>query len=291
MTGFDHFTTDFPLDGKHTLVGCADCHFDGQFERTIQECQGCHQEPAIHQGLLGTDCGSCHTEQDWKPAIVNGQPFEHVSQTGFSLARHTQDYAGQPMTCLSCHLDGVQGFKVGTCGSCHADHDGVFMDQHVQFFGAACLDCHDGVDRMKDFDHSMVFPLEGRHASSACETCHTESEQGRVFKGTPAACYQCHTEPQIHAGFFGLQCEYCHTTEGWIPAQLSQHKFQLDHGEQGVQACQVCHTDTYMTYTCYGCHEHQPAEIAEEHVEEGISLAELPNCTQCHPQSEELDDD
>ena len=144
---------------------------------------------------------------------------------------------------------------------------------------------------MSGFDHETFFPLAGRHASSACETCHLIGEAGRVFKGTPTACHQCHAEPQIHAGFFGLQCEYCHSTDAWVPAQLSQHAFPLSHGEQGVLECQACHTDSYTTYTCYGCHEHQPEETAEKHVEEGISRAELPNCTKCHPQGEEADED
>ncbi|MBK5108821.1 MAG: hypothetical protein JJE12_11860 [Anaerolineales bacterium] len=291
MTGFDHLATDFPLEGNHTLAQCVDCHKEGRFDGTTQACQVCHLEPEVHQSLFSAECGSCHTEQAWKPAIVDGQPFEHVSQTGFSLVRHNRDYAEQPLTCLTCHLDDVQSFELGTCVTCHTGYDAVFMDQHVEFFGADCLDCHDGVDRMSDFDHETVFPLAGRHASSACETCHVIGEAGRVFKDTPTACFQCHVEPQIHAGFFGLQCEYCHSTDAWVPAQLSQHTFPLSHGEQGVLECQLCHTDSYTSYTCYGCHEHQPEQIAEEHVEEGVSLAELPSCTKCHPQGEEMDED
>ena len=145
----------------------------------------------------------------------------------------------------------------------------------LNYLESACLDCHDGVDRMSDFDHVKVFPLAGSHASSVCETCHVNRRgAGRIFKGTPTECTQCHTEPQIHAGFFGLQCEYCHSTDAWVPAQLSQHTFPLSHGEQGVLECQKCHTNSYTTYTCYGCHEHQPGEIEEQHVEDAISLAD-----------------
>jgi hypothetical protein len=203
----------------------------------------------------------------------------------------SKDYAEQPLTCLTCHLDEVQSFEMGTCITCHAGYDAEFMDQHVELFGAACLDCHDGVDRMSDFDHGKVFPLDGSHASSTCETCHVNGEAGRIFKGTPTECTQCHTEPQIHAGFFGLLCEYCHSTDAWVPARLSQHTFPLSHGEQGVLECQTCHTNSYTTYTCYGCHEHQPGEIEEEHMEEAISLTELPNCTECHPQGVDSDTD
>jgi hypothetical protein len=44
----------------------------------------------------------------------------------------------------------------------------------------------------------------------------------------------------------------------------------------------VCHESTYSQYSCYGCHEHQQAEIVEEHQEEGISGGELSACFQCH---------
>lgn len=283
MVRFDHANTEFPLEGLHGEIDCSACHQDGRFEGTTLDCQGCHQEPLVHQGLFGTDCATCHRAQGWLPALVEGQPFEHASQTGFSLTRHAQDYAGQPLTCLGCHPNGLKYFEAGTCVNCHTRDDLLFMEQHLDFYGFACLACHDGVDRLGDFDHATVFPLEGRHASTACENCHLASAAGRVFKGTPLECYQCHTEPQIHAGFFGLQCGWCHTTEAWVPARLSQHDFPLDHGDQGVLECQLCHTDTYTIYTCFGCHEHQQAEVTETHLAEGVSSDELPNCTQCHP--------
>jgi hypothetical protein len=36
----------------------------------------------------------------------------------------------------------------------------------------------------------------------------------------------------------------------------------------------------YKKYTCYGCHEHTPANIRREHVEEGIR--NFDNCVECH---------
>jgi hypothetical protein len=87
MTGFDHLETDFPLEGNHALAQCVNCHKEGSFEGTTQACQGCHLEPEVHQGLFSAECRNCHTEQVWKPANIDGQPFEHVSQIGFSLVR------------------------------------------------------------------------------------------------------------------------------------------------------------------------------------------------------------
>jgi hypothetical protein len=153
------------------------------------------------------------------------------------------------------------------------------MTGHRELFGEACLECHDGVDRLSGFDHQAIFPLSGAHAEIQCSDCH----QDKSFRGTPAQCVSCHAEPEIHAGFFGSQCQYCHTDGAWLPALLQTHSFPLTHGEGGEVACTVCHTQTYAEYTCYGCHEHQPDEILEEHSEEGIAAEDLPACATCHP--------
>jgi len=153
------------------------------------------------------------------------------------------------------------------------------MAEHQAQYGPACVDCHDGVDRMANFDHANFFPLNGVHANLECEECHAN----QVFRGTPQLCVECHAEPEIHAGFFGVQCQNCHTEKAWAPARMTVHDFPLDHGGQGTIECQTCHPSTYVDYTCYGCHDHQPDEIRTSHLEAGVSLEELPNCTKCHP--------
>ena len=41
----------------------------------------------------------------------------------------------------------------------------------------------------RDFNHDATgFPLNGGHATAACENCHI----GGVFKGTPKICEECH---------------------------------------------------------------------------------------------------
>jgi hypothetical protein len=156
------------------------------------------------------------------------------------------------------------------------------MAEHIALFGPACLSCHDGVDRMRGFDHQQVFPLDGRHAEIECQACHAD----QIFGGTPARCSECHTEPEIHAGIFGLNCQYCHTAAAWSPAALRAHTFPLDHGDQGESDCQTCHGERYSEYTCYGCHNHQPDGIAESHAREGITEEELTRCTECHLRGE-----
>lgn len=283
MARFEHHSTHFPLEGQHTMVRCAGCHENGRFQGTSLECLSCHAEPGLHQGLLGVDCAACHTSSAWKPAMWAGLPFDHATLSGFSLSRHTLDYSGFPLTCLSCHQKGQDDFSAPACVNCHAGYDQVFMDQHRQQFGQACLECHDGVDRLSGFDHANVFPLEGQHAEISCEACHANQK----FRGTSSACAGCHAEPPIHATFFGLQCQYCHTPMAWTPAQLHYHTFPLDHGEQSGSECLVCHPDTYPQYTCYGCHDHQPQAMAEIHTRQGILPDDLVNCATCHPDGRE----
>jgi hypothetical protein len=160
------------------------------------------------------------------------------------------------------------------------------MQEHLAEFGTDCLTCHDGVDRMANFNHNDFFSLYGSHAEVACEDCH----QDKVFHDTPSACLDCHIEPDIHAGYFGLQCENCHSTIAWAPAKMQSHTFPMDHGEGGLIYCETCHTTRYTEYTCYGCHEHQPGDILNKHREEGISQVELVDCMACHPDGVKHDD-
>lgn len=311
MILLDHQTTRFPLTGGHLQASCVECHnldaigsspgrsrslsgnpalishpanSQGEgsdpFTNTPMDCVQCHAEPLVHQGFYSQDCVDCHTAEGWKPAILEGEPFAHQQATGFSLARHGLDYDNQPLNCRGCHTGEMNAFNIQTCIDCHASkvQDVNFLPTHREQFGDACLGCHDGADRMSDFDHARFFPLDGRHDELECAQCHAEKR----YVGTPVECVQCHAEPAIHAGFFGLQCQYCHLAEGWVPAQLRTHRFPLDHGNQGEIDCQVCHPGSYVELTCYGCHDHQPEPIATSHTKLTISAEELSDCVACH---------
>jgi hypothetical protein len=79
-----------------------------------------------------------------------------------------------------------------------------------------------------------------------------------------------------------LKCEYCHDTTSWYPAQLVNHQFPIDHGDQGEVACEVCHVSTFSEYSCYGCHEHEADEMVDKHKELTLSADQLAACTECH---------
>ncbi len=289
MSQFDHAETQFALNGKHAGLVCMDCHhvdqerpsFD-QFAQVSKDCAGCHAEPELHYGLFEKECANCHTSDGWENVSWKGEAFEHFGSTGFSLDRHHQDYDGRPMRCTSCHQDSLETFDSQSCVSCHNQQNFTQLQMHQEKVGSNCLDCHDGVDRMMAFDHSSTFQLDGAHERLTCLDCHATG-----YREGSGDCVNCHSEPEIHAGFFGVNCQDCHTTQSWSPALLKNHIFPLDHGDTGLVACRTCHPDKFTQYTCYGCHEHQSAEIQSEHLEEGISAVELPECARCHPAGQE----
>ena len=286
MSGFDHSSLAFSLAGKHSEVSCAECHQNKVFRGLPADCLSCHAEPPLHAGLFGTSCQDCHSPDGWTPAVVNGEVFDHNQHTGFSLAKHTQNFNGSQFQCLDCHIN-LENVEIQTtCSSCHLTGNAQFTEPHIAQVGPNCLECHDGADRMASFDHNAIFQLTNSHSDAPCLACHT----GGTFQDTPANCSSCHSEPTIHAGFFGLNCEYCHTTVAWTPAELKNHIFPLDHGSDAQLNCSTCHSSTYTEYTCYGCHEHNQAEIEQEHIEEGISLDELSACASCHPDGREEGD-
>jgi hypothetical protein len=282
LSQFDHQQVDLLLTGAHALLSCETCHENENYQLAYQGCSDCHAEPELHTGMFDSSCDTCHTDLAWRPVLMDGQVFDH-DQSRFSLVRHDLLPSGESIVCADCHSSDTPPADLQACTACHLVLAPDTMETHVQTVGEDCLQCHDGKDRMADFDHAAFFLLDGKHARLQCAACHTDFR----FTGTPDLCQDCHAEPDIHAGSFGTECQRCHTTQAWAPAMLTQHTFPLDHGEQGIQSCQTCHVDTYPAYTCYNCHEHQPDEIAREHLEEGISTEELMQCADCHPTGRE----
>ena len=293
VVNYNHSSGKFPLSGQHATLRCAQCHtspandlpagriYQVEFANLSTACNTCHPEPAQHQGVFPSTCETCHTADGWSPASLDGKPFDHL-QIGFSLARHQQDYNGNPLTCEGCHPAGLQTFDLQTCSSCHSKKDQAFIKKHTGQFGLNCLLCHDGADRLSQFNHSRFFILDGKHADIACSDCHGKTPSTAVYRNLSKECVTCHVEPQIHFGFFGRKCQDCHSTTTWSPAKLKQHNFPLNHGGQGEIACQVCHPTSYVEYTCYGCHDHQPEPITLSHTKVGIKVEEIPQCTNCH---------
>ncbi len=313
---FDHSQTGFLLEGKHTEENCAACHQNVRsimdFENTPEDCAGCHLKDDAHQQSYGTNCAVCHSAAGWEPAI-----FDH-NRADFKLEGKHQNVECEechttavpqdtPMDCYSCHAqDDEHNGQLGEdCSLCHTaegwepahfDHAQITTDcitchlandEHNGQYGTNCASCH-STDAWKPatFDHNLSdFPLTGAHVSVACEDCHINN----TFDGLLSACVACHADPEYHLGAFGQDCESCHTTSAWSPAEYNKaHTFPLNHGESGVSACVTCHPANFTSYTCYECHEHSEANVRSEHLEEGISNYQ--NCMECHPDGREHDD-
>ena len=256
---FEHSKTAFPLNGKHTGVNCTACHVDGVFRGTPKNCYACHENDDKHNGQLGIDCGACHIASGWDQVT-----FDH-SKASFPL---TGKHVG--VSCVSCHSGGQYKGTPKDCYSCHAADDA-----HGGQYGTNCSSCHtpDGWTPA-NFDHSG-FPLTGSHQGLPCASCHP----GGLFQGTPTACSACHEEPAYHAGLFSNECNVCHNTSAWSPAEFNQgHTFPMNHGE-GNNSCKTCHPNQLSIYTCYACHDQ--SEIRKKHLEEGIP--DFENCMRCHP--------
>ena len=268
---------------------CSHCHAPLHCV-TDTKCQDCHTEVAmqrsqaqgLHGKLPGTEkCQTCHPEHRGREMVITEFAFanvDHAKMANFSLVLHRTDYQGEAMGCESCHSQERFADQTLDCLTCHveADHDG--MAEHVEAFGLACTGCHDGVDRMRDFDHNQVYTLEGGHTQAECKDCHAQKAMADL---SAQSCVACHEDPELHDGQFGKDCARCHTAVAWQPALLTRHTFLLTHGGEEQLECQACHSKNFTDNTCYSCHDHQPTQMAQVHLEEG--LADYENCSHCHP--------
>ncbi len=145
-----HRRTNFPLQGRHALIPCEECHGDRRdraFARPTVQCVGCHQADfaraagaALDHSASGfsTACRDCHTWWRFSPAYFP----EH--QACFPIA--TGVHAG--IRCLACHTSspitpGATPCSTGTaaCTRCHdcARHPPV---PGFQCTNQKCYECH-----------------------------------------------------------------------------------------------------------------------------------------------------
>jgi hypothetical protein len=211
--GFDHFTTGFPLTGRHEIVECSSCHLFGQFAGTPKECHLCHngsRAPGKHpqHPPSGDFCDDCHTVYSW-----TGARYDHF---------------GIMDECLTCHNNSIAVGKsashiasTDTCEDCHntITFSQVARVDHTAVIGT-CESCHNGVIATgKTADHIYTI--------ASCDFCHfsTITWLGAVFDHSTVtgACSSCHNgvtatgKPADHIPTTD-ECGYCHTTDTWSGA-------------------------------------------------------------------------
>jgi hypothetical protein len=275
---FDHKTTGYALVGHHASLHCEQCHNPSHispearkkismkdvsrtFEGLNQQCLTCHQDR--HAGQLGTDCGRCHNESQWKPAAL----FDHSRAQYPLTGRHEQ------VPCAKCHQPMPDNAKVIRYKNLNfADCNGCHQDPHHGAFAARCESCHNTgnwkeVHVSNSFDHSKTkFPLAGKHAGLACQKCHKDAN----FKDPVAhdKCMDCHKDQ--HKGQFASradhgECGACHKVEGFKPSTFTDANhdgtaFPIRGKHVGVP-CAKCHTPAGLdtnyhpaSKACLDCH-------------------------------------
>lgn len=181
---------------------------------------------------------------------------------------------------------------------------------HSAFIGAdsqKCASCHKPADigRLTTKGMPVIRPLTSTPfhqelTSQDCVACHSDHagvkryrmkgnfDHALLKKETNQQCQACHKSPTdaLHKQISG-NCAQCHTQQKWTPASFEHNKFFVLDRDHNA-ACVTCHVrNDYSRYTCYGCHEHTPANIRREHIEEGIR--QFDNCVACHRSGDKHD--
>jgi hypothetical protein len=222
---FDHNKkkySDWPLEGKHEKVRCADCHRSIRFKPTPRDCGGCHPEPDVHRGQLGTLCAVCHDAFDWKNI-----------RTGHDVPTPKFGGAHDGIACVKCHPGGrLLGGTGNLCITCHRSDD-----IHHNALGPKCGDCHTQRTWIgANFNHERVgCELTGVHRMLPCVDCH----KGGNFNALATQCIACHrgdalraekirmAHPEItpfpaHIGF--STCSDCHNTQFFGPVSTPSNR-------------------------------------------------------------------
>jgi hypothetical protein len=228
------------------------------------------------------DCTRCHTNLDDRSDIA----FDH-SELDFELVGQHRaltctrchdlaDFARADDQCASCHVDVHQGRLYPECETCHSPAGWRVIDP----YGA----------------HSRTaFQLFGAHVRLDCDACH-EREIVAERAMLSSDCYACHQDdyelalsPNHVEYGFDTRCETCHMQLAWIPSHIRQHPgdfpiFSGTHaGEWG--SCADCHVDPgdFIEFSCLQCHEHNQADMDEEHDDVDFYYYDSNGCYGCHP--------
>lgn len=210
---FDHGKlTRFPLTGAHAGTKCTACHGGQVLSPISGQCIDCHEKQDIHKGSLGRDCASCHNDAAWAANIRFDHDLTRFPLTGLHVA----------VACEGCHQTPTYKVKETACSTCHETDD-----VHKGRFTAACESCHsaNGWTRVSfDHDRQTRYPLTGKHKTTACYACHTET--GAASARIPAACFSCHAKQDVHRGKFGTACGECHSTAAFTTAIIRRKPSQ-----------------------------------------------------------------
>lgn len=274
FNGFDHFSTGFPLTGKHEFIDCSSCHLDGKFKGAPLDCGLCHngiRAPGKHQEHFASNnvCDDCHTVDSWKGAKFDHNdvqgPCQNCHNNSIAMGKSPSHILSSP-ACEDCHNTIVfepvttvdHAAVIGSCNSCHNCLIATGMTPQHIVTNDQCDACHSTTSwNNVRFDHNNI--------TAVCSSCHngvTATGKHPSHIQTTAECDDCHNTSTwlgaafSHATVTGV-CSSCHngvTATSKHPAHL------LTTGE-----CDDCHNSTttwlgasfdhsVLTGLCSSCH-------------------------------------
>jgi hypothetical protein len=303
----EHDTLHFPIySGTHQggWESCTSCHTNPD-DWAAFTCIDCHEHEQSgtdqqHAGIPdyayeSARCFACH------PTGEGGEFREHDT---LHFPIYSGTHQGSWESCATCHTN-PDDWGLYTCIDCH-EHDRAGMDQaHAGipdyiYESAQCFNCHPTGEGGEFREHdTLYFPIySGTHQArwESCATCHTDPDNRAVF-----TCVDCHehaqgTMDQSHAGIPGYVwdsslCFGCHPTgEGgdfrehdglYFPIYSGEHRDEWD-------SCTDCHVnpDDWAVFSCIDCHEHNRADMDDEHRDVSGYAYESNACYECHPGGE-----
>jgi hypothetical protein len=248
-TSFDHdIDTKYVLRGKHISTVCAKCHTGHLYRvKLSRECLACHAKDDKHKESLGKDCGSCHSERNWKEPAS----FNHDQSSFPLLGKHVK------VECKNCHKSSMFKEAPKDCIGCHKKDD-----KHNSTLGEKCADCHlesDWKTTAGRFGHDRTkFVLRNGHAKATvkCVSCHKDLIS---FRKTPLECYSCHRKDDKHDGQSGASCQSCHSDQSWKIERFNHalSRFPLT-GRHVPATCKSCHLTARFKDAerdCFSCHK------------------------------------
>lgn len=164
-----HRRTNFPLDGRHAVLPCEECHGDRRdrgFSRPTRTCAECHQAdlaagvagPFTHEdwGFTG-DCRRCHGAWDFGGALYPGHDACFPINSG--------NHSG--VRCLRCHTSLNPSMQTGACA-----------DQATPSTGTAdCYRCH-GCAEPGEHQDVSGWRCPDPSYSLDCWRCHPNGSEG-----------------------------------------------------------------------------------------------------------------
>jgi len=219
---FNHENSAFPLEGRHKMADCVQCHQGTtveekhEFSKGSNECFSCHFD--IHQSSFGQDCETCHQTNTWD---LTQQRFDH-DLTLFGLSGVHRN-----IECNQCHYLPLSDMKSHLTYTCSACHFNVFTEAKAggHADNEDCIICHNTRAWIPTdmSNHDRLFPIySGAHRGewSSCES-------------------ECHINPNNYSDFSCGLNGVCHKHD----------KSKMDGEHQGEVSGYV-----YNSQACFQCH-------------------------------------